>query len=322
MKREDRRPEFFPFFPGQFLASENVDSMTPTARGAYITLLCKQWLDPTCSLPHDERKLARMSGLCDEWDAHRDALMACFSPHPSLEGRIANGRMLRDYNEAIAQMKRVSEQRTLARAARQRAEHEPSTARQRRVVTRARRTERNRTERNGTEEEEERARKPPAAAAETHPEVEAIAAAIEASLPPGDKRRGSAKRRSDLAAICAALGTARVRAAVDGCLSWASSVPELDSIRNKLAWFEDSLAGDHGRNRVEQIERALPKRRDDGLRHYTGPTTEEAAFEAMMLDWGWRPGEQLPPWAVNWKPGDPIPPRRSEPDEPDDEEAM
>ncbi len=55
------RAPAFQFYPKEFLSSSKVMAMSALERGAYITLLCVQWLDG--SLPNDLSALARLTGI-------------------------------------------------------------------------------------------------------------------------------------------------------------------------------------------------------------------------------------------------------------------
>ena len=85
----------FPFYASDWLGSNKRAMMTLKEQGAYVVLLCRQWTDPTCSLPDDDGVLAELSGLGEGWLEHGSAkLRACFEPHSTLRGRIANARLL------------------------------------------------------------------------------------------------------------------------------------------------------------------------------------------------------------------------------------
>jgi uncharacterized protein YdaU (DUF1376 family) len=85
----------FPFFASDWLGSNNRAMMTLEQQGAYINLLCRQWADPTCSLPDDDQALAYLSELGEGWFTNGSALLRlCFPKHPHLEGRIANEKLL------------------------------------------------------------------------------------------------------------------------------------------------------------------------------------------------------------------------------------
>ena len=85
----------FQFYASDWLGSTKRAMMTPAQRGAYIDLLCHQWGDETCSLPDDDELLAGLSGLGEAWGKGGYKMVRpCFPPHPTLEGRIANPRLL------------------------------------------------------------------------------------------------------------------------------------------------------------------------------------------------------------------------------------
>ncbi len=85
----------FPFYASDWLGSTVRALMTPAQRGAYIDLLAHQWGDETCSLEDDDMVLAALSDLNEGWlQGGSQLLRRCFPAHPTLEGRIANPRML------------------------------------------------------------------------------------------------------------------------------------------------------------------------------------------------------------------------------------
>lgn len=86
---------YFKFYASDWLGSTKRAMMTPALRGAYIDLLAHQWNDESCSLPDDDNLLAALSGLGEGWlKVGSTALRKCFPPHPTLEGRLANPRLL------------------------------------------------------------------------------------------------------------------------------------------------------------------------------------------------------------------------------------
>ncbi len=85
----------FPFYASDWLGSNLRAMMSLEQQGAYFTLLCRQWTDPTCSLPSDDHTLARLSELGEGWfDNGNDIIRDCFEPHPEHSERIANKRLL------------------------------------------------------------------------------------------------------------------------------------------------------------------------------------------------------------------------------------
>lgn len=90
-----KRP-YFQFYASDWLGSNRRAAMSLEQQGAYINLLARQWADPTCSLPDDDVVLARLSELGQGWLDNGCLLVReCFPKHPTLEGRIANARLLK-----------------------------------------------------------------------------------------------------------------------------------------------------------------------------------------------------------------------------------
>lgn len=95
--RLEQRPAF-QFYPLDFLASPKVRRMSPAARGAYITLLCDQWLEGPLS-----GDLAALADRCSmelaefqrEWSG---PLGRCFDVLD--DGRIVNARLERERGQA------------------------------------------------------------------------------------------------------------------------------------------------------------------------------------------------------------------------------
>jgi|CXWL01.1.fsa_nt_gi uncharacterized protein YdaU (DUF1376 family) len=95
------KPFWFPFYPGDFLASSKVALMTTEEIGCYFLLLCHAWQDPMCSLQNDDeilKKLSRFSG-------NLDAVKACFTQK---NGRLINNRMYGEWvkSKKIRRLKR------------------------------------------------------------------------------------------------------------------------------------------------------------------------------------------------------------------------
>lgn len=92
----------FPWYASDWLGSNRRAMMTLEQQGAYMNLLCRQWTDPTCSLPDDDDALANLSELGERWlKGSSKVVRDCFPKHPSLEGRIANSRMLEIHQERV-----------------------------------------------------------------------------------------------------------------------------------------------------------------------------------------------------------------------------
>jgi uncharacterized protein YdaU (DUF1376 family) len=67
--------------------------MLPEQEGAYIRLLCHAWGDPHCSLPAGDDDLAILSRLGPRWQRLKAKVLACFVPHPEIEGRFTNEKL-------------------------------------------------------------------------------------------------------------------------------------------------------------------------------------------------------------------------------------
>ncbi len=87
------------FYPDDFCSDENVEAMSTEAVGAYILLLCKAWRStPPCTLPSDDRLLARFARLSDDdWSVRRNEVLAAFTT--AGEGRIIQRRLRKEYDK-------------------------------------------------------------------------------------------------------------------------------------------------------------------------------------------------------------------------------
>jgi uncharacterized protein YdaU (DUF1376 family) len=104
-KGEEPKPEWFRFFPADFIEDEDVVSMDLQERGAYITLLCRQWKNG--SIPSDIPSLARMLKVTQaEMERMWAGLGHCFQPHPTEEGRLAQGRLEEERRDSIGKMEK------------------------------------------------------------------------------------------------------------------------------------------------------------------------------------------------------------------------
>jgi uncharacterized protein YdaU (DUF1376 family) len=64
-----------PLFPDAHLAKTG--HLTLAEQGALLRLYMHAWMSPACSLPNDDRRLARILGVTlREWKKLRDAVMA------------------------------------------------------------------------------------------------------------------------------------------------------------------------------------------------------------------------------------------------------
>jgi uncharacterized protein YdaU (DUF1376 family) len=101
---------YFKFYASDWLGSSKRAMMTKEQRAAYIDLLSHQWGDETCSLPDDDEVLAALSGLGEGWcKGGSEMLRRCFPKHPTLEGRIANPKLLEIRADAVAWSEKSAE---------------------------------------------------------------------------------------------------------------------------------------------------------------------------------------------------------------------
>jgi uncharacterized protein YdaU (DUF1376 family) len=93
-KKSYRYP-WFPFYPNDWLSSQNVMAMSPAEEGAYLRLLALEWMAEDCDLPADQNELAAMSRLGEGWfkGGSGDRILRNFEPSKK-EGRIVNQRLL------------------------------------------------------------------------------------------------------------------------------------------------------------------------------------------------------------------------------------
>lgn len=89
-----KAPPAFQFYPGDWLGSPTVMTMTPAQRGAYIQLLAICWNDRECSLPSDDSILATLSGLGPDWATSGMAVKGTFSEHPKRGGFLTHLKLL------------------------------------------------------------------------------------------------------------------------------------------------------------------------------------------------------------------------------------
>lgn len=94
-------PDYFAFYPYEFLSDERVLAMTLEQVGAYLLLICSQWING--SIPSDIPTLAR---LLKRTTAEMEILWAgvgpCFSDHPDLPGRLVQKRVEEERARAIS----------------------------------------------------------------------------------------------------------------------------------------------------------------------------------------------------------------------------
>lgn len=114
-----KKPEWFPFYVGDFTSSSDVEMMSTEAVGAYILLLCKAWhQDPMGTLPEDDTCLSRWARVRPaRWQQIKLEIMRAFT---LTDGRWHQVRMMREAEKAcnrlgqkVAAGKRSAESRNV-----------------------------------------------------------------------------------------------------------------------------------------------------------------------------------------------------------------
>lgn len=95
---------YFQFYPQDFISDINVKLMSNEARGAYIMLLCHDWIEG--GLPDNERALAILSGAGDRWPEIREQVFVLFVKNGDL---LTNPR-LQEEREKLEMKKRQKSQ--------------------------------------------------------------------------------------------------------------------------------------------------------------------------------------------------------------------
>jgi uncharacterized protein YdaU (DUF1376 family) len=98
-----KRPAF-QFYPADWLSGTIL--LTPAQKGAYIDLLCYAWLEDDCGLPDDDRKLAVLSGLRNQWISLSGGIREKFVAR---DGRLYNAKLLSIRNRLDDFLRRSSE---------------------------------------------------------------------------------------------------------------------------------------------------------------------------------------------------------------------
>lgn len=101
-------PNYFPFYPHDFICDGKVEAMSTQAVGAYVLLLCKAWYErPAGSIPDDQTLLARWARLTpDQWASIAPEVLSAFSLH---DGRWVQRRMTEEFRRAMTLIRRKSE---------------------------------------------------------------------------------------------------------------------------------------------------------------------------------------------------------------------
>lgn len=89
-------PAYLPLFGSDYLADTR--HLSTEEHGAYLLLMMAAWRQEDCSLPLDDKKLARITGLSlRKWVAIRDTILEFWDV---ADGRITQGRLLKEWRFA------------------------------------------------------------------------------------------------------------------------------------------------------------------------------------------------------------------------------
>lgn len=92
------RPPAFQFYVKDWLTSRKIAVMNLSQVGAYSFLLAACWDSDDCSLPDDEKTLAALSRMGEQWVTDASApVRACFVAHPKHPGYLTNERLLAEF---------------------------------------------------------------------------------------------------------------------------------------------------------------------------------------------------------------------------------
>ena len=85
-------PAYLPLFPADYLA--DTTSLSTEEHGAFLLLMMTAWLQPDCSLPDDDRKLARICRLSTrQWKVMRETMLDFWKVE---NGRWVNARLTKE----------------------------------------------------------------------------------------------------------------------------------------------------------------------------------------------------------------------------------
>lgn len=85
----------FQFYPADYLSSPRVETMSLTYQGAYVRLLCYDWLND--GIPDDDDQLANLSRLGEDWcKGGYKMVKPCFNQHPTKVGFLTNARLQKE----------------------------------------------------------------------------------------------------------------------------------------------------------------------------------------------------------------------------------
>ena len=93
----------FQFYPQDWLSSPRITMMTLEEEGAYIRLLCFDWMND--GIPDDEQSFLSLSGL----NKRSTNVQQCFIEHPTKPNYITNERLLVERNKQLNRRKKCSE---------------------------------------------------------------------------------------------------------------------------------------------------------------------------------------------------------------------
>lgn len=98
MPRDDKPPAFM-FYVDDFASDGKVEAMTTEGVGCYILLLCKAWREtPPCTIPNDDRLLARWARISDQrWAELRGEVLLPWEP--SGDTRLVQARLLKEFRK-------------------------------------------------------------------------------------------------------------------------------------------------------------------------------------------------------------------------------
>jgi uncharacterized protein YdaU (DUF1376 family) len=103
MRSKINKAPAFQFYAGDFLSDLNVQIMTMSQRGIYITLLAMEWIEG--SLPSDIRTLKVLCGQHPNFEEDWGAIKHCFYEE---NGRIYNRRLESERSNMISYRERMS----------------------------------------------------------------------------------------------------------------------------------------------------------------------------------------------------------------------
>jgi len=121
------RAPWYQFWAKEYLTNETLAMWPVERKGALLELRAHAWLaEPPCTLPDDDRVLAKLSGLNRKWHRHSTELRKCFD---SIDGdRLRDPYLTMLYEEMVSQAERRSNAGRKAAAARWTSRFDPEMA--------------------------------------------------------------------------------------------------------------------------------------------------------------------------------------------------